>query len=177
MMESGTGEGLVGRVVWAISRGPATIGRSRAERRQGRRFFFLILQTFCTTVIGRGAQARWSEVKEGTEVGSMMEGGTGKGLVGWVVWPISRERAAIGRLREEERAHGTALRGTLKGLMDHDASIGKGTALAEGTDSEVEGTHRGGLTDAEGCDGALDVLDGIVDGKASSHDAAGEGRG
>ncbi|KAG1330657.1 hypothetical protein COCNU_02G006250 [Cocos nucifera] len=63
-----------------------------------------------------------------------------------VVWAISREPTVFERLREKwrwgrMRAYGVTLEGALGGLVDHDASIGKGTALAKGTDSEDEGTH------------------------------------
>lgn len=57
--------------------------------------------------------------------------------------------------------------------MDHDAGVGQGAALAEGTRGEEEGAHGGGLADAEGADGGADVLHGVVDGEAGGDDAAG----
>ena len=63
--------------------------------------------------------------------------------------------------------------GAAEGLVDHDAGVRKGEALALGAGGEEDGGHAGGLADAVGRDVAGDELHRVVDGEAGGDDAPG----
>src|SRR5215468_578913 len=60
-----------------------------------------------------------------------------------------------------------------EGLMDHDACVGQGEALPLGAGAQQQRAHGGGLAHADGGDGRLHVLHGVIDGHARRHRPAG----